>query len=86
MNTYLKENIIQSIQGFRLPTYQEIPDTGLYLDQIVQYINGYIGDLPGMEVGATPDEGDVKAVPTRLCNHGLSGTARHMKCHKRLVG
>jgi len=53
MNTYLKENIIQSIQGFRLPTYQEIPDTGLYLDQIVQYINGYIGDLPGMEVTAS---------------------------------
>ena len=38
------------IEHFSLPAYQEIPDVGLYLDQVTKYINGYIGQWPGMSL------------------------------------
>ncbi len=33
------------LQEFRLPTYQELPEIGLYLDQTVKYINGFLAPL-----------------------------------------
>ena len=45
-----KELISQSIAKFHLPRYKEIPDVGLYLDQVTKYINGYLKDFPGMTV------------------------------------
>ena len=33
MKQEIKQQIGQSVQGFRLPRYQEIPDVGLYLEQ-----------------------------------------------------
>ena len=39
MKQELKQQIGQSVQGFRLPRYQEIPDVGLYLEQATKYIN-----------------------------------------------
>ena len=38
------------IEQFSLPAYKEIPDVGLYLDQVTKYINGCIGQWPGMLV------------------------------------
>ncbi len=35
---------------FTLPEYREIPDVGLYLDQIVKYINSFLQDQPQMQV------------------------------------
>lgn len=32
--------------SFRLPSYEEIPDVGLYLDQTAKYINSYLTDFP----------------------------------------
>ena len=33
MKQEIKQQIGQSVQDFRLPRYQEIPDVGLYLEQ-----------------------------------------------------
>lgn len=44
------ENIQQALHTFKIPTYDEIPDVGLYLDQVTKYINGFFLDFPSMEV------------------------------------
>lgn len=36
-----------SMLGFSLPAYSEIPDVGLFLDQVCRYINEYLEPLPG---------------------------------------
>ncbi len=38
------------IEKFRLPRYEEIPDVGLYLEQTVKYINGYLEPLGCMSI------------------------------------
>ena len=38
------------IEEFRMPRYQEIPNVGLYLDQTVKYINGYLAPLGCMDI------------------------------------
>ena len=30
---------LDAIRGFRLPAYDEIPDTGLYLEQAARYVS-----------------------------------------------
>lgn len=39
--------------GFRLPGYEEIPDVGLYLEQTVKYLNGYLAPLGEAPVTAS---------------------------------
>lgn len=39
MNREMKDVLSDSIRGFRLPHYHELPDMGLYLDQTAKYIN-----------------------------------------------
>ncbi len=36
-----------------LPSYDSIPDVGLYLEQVVRYINSFFGDFPEMNVTAS---------------------------------
>jgi hypothetical protein len=36
----------EKIAAFNLPTYREIPNVGLYLDQVSKYINECFTDLP----------------------------------------
>lgn len=43
----MKEN---KLNEFFLPKYKEIPDIGLYLDQVAKYINTYIECFPEMTV------------------------------------
>ena len=38
-------NIIEAIDGFRLPRYAQIPDVGLYLEQVVRYVNTHLAPL-----------------------------------------
>ena len=45
MSTVIKDAIADSIRGFRLPRYREIPDVGLYLEQATKYINQTIAPL-----------------------------------------
>ncbi len=45
MNQKVKEEITASVQGFKLPRYQEIPEVGLYLEQVAEYISEYLMPL-----------------------------------------
>lgn len=48
-NTCMKQNIKGSfaakVEDFRLPRYHELPNMGLYLEQVTKYINGYLVPL-----------------------------------------
>ena len=39
------ENLRRSIQDFSLPRYEQIPDIGLYLEQVTKYISEYAQQL-----------------------------------------
>ena len=39
--------------GFALPRYAELPSVGLYLDQTVQFVNGYFRTFQGVELTAS---------------------------------
>lgn len=43
----------KDILSFHMPRYQELPDVGLYLEQTVKYINGYLMPLGCMEITAS---------------------------------
>jgi len=45
MNSNTKENIKSSIKDFSLPRYNDIPNVGLYLEQVVKYISEYLEPL-----------------------------------------
>ena len=45
------ENMIKTdIQLFKLPRYSQLPDTGLFLEQVVQLVNGYLEQLGDIEL------------------------------------
>ncbi len=48
-----KEKMINSISDFRLPRYDEIVNVGLYLEQVVKYINFYLSPLGKVEITAS---------------------------------
>ncbi len=45
-----KNPITTAFADFALPAYNEIPDVGLYLDQVSKYINSFLTQFPEMEV------------------------------------
>ncbi|MCH3961847.1 MAG: DUF1836 domain-containing protein [Solobacterium sp.] len=45
-NTAIKDKL----NAFELPSYEEIPDVGLYLEQVARYINGPLAGFPEMKV------------------------------------
>ena len=45
MELKTKQKIADSLRDFRLPRYQEIPDVGLYLDQVAKFISEYLAPL-----------------------------------------
>ena len=50
MEHELKRRMAESIRGFRLPRYAEIPTVGLYLEQTIKYINGFLAPLGCLEL------------------------------------
>ncbi|MBQ3105469.1 MAG: DUF1836 domain-containing protein [Lachnospiraceae bacterium] len=50
MNAETERFITFPVRDFRLPSYEEIPDVGLYLEQTTSYINSYLAGMPGMEL------------------------------------
>lgn len=50
MKKKTKQEIIDIINNFALPSYQDIPEMGLYLEQCVQYVNYVYRYLPNMEI------------------------------------
>ena len=45
MKLKTKQKIADSLRSFRMPRYLEIPDTGLYLEQVAKYISGFLAPL-----------------------------------------
>ena len=45
MEQYVKTHIGESVRELRLPRYHEIPDVGLYLEQVVKYLGDYLTPL-----------------------------------------
>ena len=39
-----------NLEEFHMPRYRELPDMGLYLEQVVKYINGVLGGLGCQEI------------------------------------
>lgn len=50
MNPNIQERIAVSIEAFRLPSYQEIPDVGLYLEQTAKYISDSLAPVQDVPV------------------------------------
>lgn len=50
MNENIRQQMTAIFEGFRLPRYQEIPDIGLYLEQVVKYLSDYLTPLTGQPV------------------------------------
>lgn len=46
----IEKDILTILSTFSLPAYKEIPDVGLYLDQVVKYINGYFTSFEEMKI------------------------------------
>lgn len=51
----------QTMTQFVMPAYNEIPDVGLYLDQVVKFINGYFVSFPEMKITSSMVSNYVKA-------------------------
>ncbi len=62
MKQETKDRIAQSLQDFHLPRYQQIPDMGLYLDQAVKYVGGYLSPL-----------GEYTLTPSMISNYVKKG-------------
>ena len=44
------ETLKQAFSRFEMPLYEQIPDVGLYLEQVAKFINGFLADFPQMNV------------------------------------
>lgn len=45
MTQEIKEEMMETVRHFRLPRYREIPDVGLYLEQVAKYMSDYLSPL-----------------------------------------
>ena len=50
MNKEMKRRMAEPIRGLHLPRYAEIPNVGLYLEQVTKYINSYVAPLGCLEL------------------------------------
>lgn len=46
----MEQTIKETIAAFKLPRYEDIPDVGLFLDQVTKYIMEYLKPLPSFSV------------------------------------
>jgi DNA-binding transcriptional MerR regulator len=53
MNEKTKEMITAPIRDFHFPKYDEIPNVGLYLEQITKYINEYLAPFEDLTITAS---------------------------------
>ena len=50
MEQLVKNAIKASVQNFNLPTYEEIPDVGLYLEQTTSYVAEHLAPLQNISI------------------------------------
>lgn len=62
MNHMSKQQVMTSLQNFRLPRFTEIPNVGLYLEQTARYISEYLEPL-----------GDYGLTPSMISNYVKKG-------------
>ena len=62
MKQETKQQIARSVETFRLPRYQEIPNVGLYLEQATKYIDEYLSPL-----------GEYSLTPSMISNYVKKG-------------
>ncbi len=53
MNIESNRRVAACAAGFALPRYADLPTVGLYLDQTVQFVNGYFRTFQGVELTAS---------------------------------
>lgn len=42
--------LVPSIEGFKMPTFDQIPNVGLYLEQTTTFLNEYLEPLYGTQL------------------------------------
>ena len=50
MTNKLRDEMVNGIEDFKLPKYNEIPDVGLFLEQTTKYISGILAPLDGITI------------------------------------
>lgn len=50
MDLQVNAQILEAVRTYRLPRYHEIPDVGLYLNQVAKYINDYMEPFTDMDI------------------------------------
>ena len=45
-----KKAIVPLIEGFKMPTFDQIPNVGLYLEQVTTFLNEYLEPLDGTQL------------------------------------
>ncbi len=50
MREEMRSRIVAPVQGFCLPRYQEIPDVGLYLEQVTSYISNILSPVQSISI------------------------------------
>lgn len=50
MNQERKDKILEAVRDFRLPRYEEIPNVGLYLEQVTKYIGECFAPLGNVNI------------------------------------
>ena len=53
MEKTIKQRLTSSAKSLRLPRYSQIPDMGLYLEQVVKYINEFLEPINCAEITAS---------------------------------
>ena len=66
MKAETKLRVAACAAGFALPRYNDLPSVGLYLDQTVQFVNGYFRSFYGVEL-----------TPSMVSNYVKKGVIDH---------
>ena len=66
MKAETKLRVAACAAGFALPRYNDLPSVGLYLDQTVQFVNGYFRSFCGVEL-----------TPSMVSNYVKQGVVDH---------
>ena len=53
MTQEIKTAMLEKVRQFRLPAYEEIPNVGLYLEQVTKYISDYLAPLEDVSISNT---------------------------------
>ena len=78
-------NMIEAIEGFRLPRYAQIPNVGLHLEQVVRYVNTHLAPLGEPELTSSMVSNYVKQglISHKKVIHGGAPCTAHVHCRSQ---